>query len=261
MPDRFRGLGNSHRITPAKFAYSSRRQSRNHPKWLALAAFLVIALPYAPLGNYALYPFFILTTWFHEMGHGLTAMLVGMHFERLVIMANGSGYALTYSDPDSWNASFAIVSAGGPLGPAFAGAAMILASAARQWRRFALLALGAAILISTAVWVRSVVGWAVLIPTGIVIIAVAERASDEASRFALQFLGIHAAISMFGQWDYLFSNGAIIGGMHQRSDTGAMAQQTGLPYWFWAAVLIGIGTAIIGASLWRVLARPEQPGR
>ena len=244
-------------VKPATFNIGGgpvrRKRDRNHPWWLAFAAMLVVGLPYVPLGNYLLYPFFILTTWFHEMGHGLTALAMGMEFDRLVIAANGSGYALTLSDRDTWDLTHAIVGAGGPLGPAFAGAAMIVASAQKKWRRFALLVLGIAILLSTAIWVRSMIGWAVLIPTGIVIIAIAERASDEFSRFALQFLGVHAAISMFGQWGYLFSSGAVIGGSHQLSDTGAMAQRLGLPYWFWASLLIGIGALVIGASLRRVL--------
>lgn len=233
---------------------SSRRPTdENHPWWLALAAILVIGLPYLPLGNYLLYPFYILTTWFHEMGHGLTALAMGMQFDRLVIQPDGSGYAVILSDPDSWNLTRAMVSAGGPLGPACAGALMILASAKRKWRNVALCALGGIILASTAIWVRSLIGWAVLIPTAAIIVAIATRGGDEICRFALQFLGIHAAISMFGQWSYLFSSGMVIDGSHQLSDTGAMAQQLALPYWFWAAVLIGLGALIIGASLRRVL--------
>ena len=259
MLDRFRKPRATQRIEPARFDTGPARVRAsggdNHPYWLALAALLVIGLPYLPFGQYVLYPFFILTTWFHEMGHGLTAIAMGMRFDRLVIMPGGSGYALIASAPDSWNVTQAAVSAGGPLGPAIAGALMIMASAYAKWRRFALYALGGILLASTAVWVRSVVGWAVLIPTAAVIIAIAARASDEVARFALQFLGVHAAVSMFGQWGYLFSSGAVVDGAHQTSDTGAMARALLLPYWFWAGLLIAIGAFILGASLWHVLVR------
>ena len=60
---------------------------------LILAGFIVIALPSLPFGNYLVYPFTILTTWFHEMGHGLTALVMGQDFVRLQIFANGSGLA------------------------------------------------------------------------------------------------------------------------------------------------------------------------
>ena len=49
---------------------------------LIIAAALVLFLPQLPLGNYLLYPFAILTTWFHEMGHGLTALLLGWQFDQ-----------------------------------------------------------------------------------------------------------------------------------------------------------------------------------
>ncbi|MGB3738888.1 MAG: M50 family metallopeptidase [Pontixanthobacter sp.] len=262
MLDRFRKSRASRTVEPARFDMGPVRAANahdaNHPAWLALAALIVIGLPYLPFGQYALYPFFILTTWFHEMGHSLTAILMGMHFDRLVIMSNGSGYALIASDPDSWNITQAAVSAGGPLGPAIAGALMILASAHAKWRIFALYALGGILLASTAIWVRSIVGWAVLIPTAAVIIAIAARANDEIARFALQFLGVHAAISMFGQWGYLFSSGAVVDGAHQTSDTGAMARALLLPYWFWASLLIAIGAGIVGVSLWHVLVRNER---
>ena len=241
------------KITPAMFGYVDPHPPENHPWWLAAAAFAVIAIPYLPGGTIILYPFFILTTWFHEMGHGLTAVMVGMEFDRLVIEANGNGYALTGAAPDTWGITHALVSAGGPLGPAIAGAVMILASAQKRWRRLALLTLAAFMILSTAIWVRSLVGWAVLVPMAVAIIAIAEKASDHVSRFALQFLGVHAAISMFGQWDYLFSEGAVIAGKRQLSDTGAMAHYLALPYQLWAAILIGTAALIIGGALRRVL--------
>ena len=57
---------------------------------LLLAGALVLLLPLIPFGAYVLYPFVILTTWFHEMAHGLAAMLVGWDFQRLVILPDGS---------------------------------------------------------------------------------------------------------------------------------------------------------------------------
>ena len=66
---------------------------------LIIAGVLVIFLPQLPLGNYLLYPFTILTTWFHEMGHGLAALALGWEFERLVLLSDGSGYAESYRPP------------------------------------------------------------------------------------------------------------------------------------------------------------------
>ena len=54
---------------------------------LILAGVLVLFLPALPFGNFLIWPFVILTTWFHEMGHGLTALLTGNAFDLLVIYA------------------------------------------------------------------------------------------------------------------------------------------------------------------------------
>jgi hypothetical protein len=62
------------------------------------AAIATIALWQVPGGNYILYPFTILATWFHEMAHGLMAFLLGGKFDRLIIFPNGSGIAY-YSGP------------------------------------------------------------------------------------------------------------------------------------------------------------------
>ena len=242
-------------ITPATFGVADRRPVQDHPGWLLFAAAIVIILPKIPFGNYVIYPFMILTTWFHEMGHGLTATLVGMEFDQLVIFASGSGYALTYSDPDTSGLTHALVSAGGPLGPAIAGSLIILASTKESTRRLALTALGGFILISTAIWVRSIVGWGVLIPMAAAILFIAQKGSENVSRFAVQFLGVHAAISMFGQWGYLFTDSFVSGGTHKVSDTGAIADRLLLPHWFWAGAIIALGALIIGASLWRVIGR------
>ena len=56
---------------------------------LILAVVVVLALPALPFGNYLMYPFVILTTWFHEMGHGLTALMLGQNFDQLQIFADG----------------------------------------------------------------------------------------------------------------------------------------------------------------------------
>ncbi len=259
MLDRFRKTSKPAKITPATFGYVDPDPPENHPLWLAIAAGIVILLPKIPLGNYLLYPLMILTTWFHEMGHGLTAMLLGFDFTALVIEANGNGYAQYSFDPDTWGISHWLVAAGGPLGPAIAGALMILASGKPEARRLTLIALAAIMMISTAIWVRSLIGWAVLLPTSALIVWIANSANENVSRFALQFLGVHAAISMFGQWNYLFISGAVVDGMHKVSDTGKMAEHTGLPHWVWASTLIAVGTLIIGGALWRVIRQSSKP--
>src|SRR5215217_8633793 len=131
---------------------------------IALAS---IILWQTTLGGLLLYPFTILATWFHEMGHGIAAMLTGRGFERLLIFADGSGVALSRGPADGYGVTDALIAASGPLGPAIAGAALIVCSRSPKATRIALAVLGAALIVSTLVWVRSLTRWLVLPPLGL----------------------------------------------------------------------------------------------
>ena len=66
--------------------------SPDHKRRAGLLLCLAIAsilLWQTAFGSFLLYPFTILATWFHEMGHGIAAMLTGSDFERLLIFPDG----------------------------------------------------------------------------------------------------------------------------------------------------------------------------
>jgi hypothetical protein len=224
-------------------------QDRRQRAALLLAIALVsILLWQTAVGRLLLYPFTILATWFHEMGHGLAAMLAGRGFERLLIFADGSGVAESLRPADGYGLTDALVAASGPLGPAVAGALLILASRSPGATRGALAALGVALVFSTLVWVRSPTGWLVLPVLGAAIALLALRGSGPWQRFAVQVLGVQAAISAWQQFDYLFSPGGSVGGELHRSDTGAIADVLLLHYWVWGAILSGAILALLWGS-------------
>ena len=198
------------------------------------------------LGSLILYPFTILATWFHEMGHGIAAMLTGRGFERLLIFADGSGYAETLGPADGYRLTDALIAASGPLGPAVAGALLIICSHSATATRNALAVLGGALILSTIIWVRSLTGWLVLPALGIAMIVLARRGPVPWQRFVIQLLGVQACISVWRQFSYLFSPGGNVGGELHRSDTGAIADVLLLPYWVWGAAI----SAAILALLW-----------
>ncbi|HEX8572939.1 MAG TPA: M50 family metallopeptidase [Allosphingosinicella sp.] len=213
---------------------------------LAIAIASIVAWQTA-LGSLVLYPFTILATWFHEMGHGVAAMLTGRGFERLLIFADGSGVAESLRPADGYRLTDALIAASGPLGPAIAGALLIVSSRSPVATRNALALLGAALVLSTLIWVRSPTGWLVLPALGMAIALLALRGSESWRGFAIQLIGVQAAISAWQQFDYLFSPGGTVGGRLQRSDTGAIADVLLLPYWFWGA---GISAAILALLWW-----------
>lgn len=219
---------------------------QGHRSRLALLAGIAgvsILLWQTMIGSLALYPFTILATWFHEMGHGLAAVLLGSRFDHLVIYADGSGYAAIFSRADQWRVTDAFISASGPFGPAVAGSLLILASRSPERSATALKVLGAAILLSTLIWIRSVAGWIVMPAVGCAILAIGAWARPSLRVLAVQILGVQACISVWRQFDYLFSDGGFVGGQLARSDTSAIADALLLPYWFWGAA---ISIVIIG---------------
>ncbi|MFM7404775.1 MAG: M50 family metallopeptidase [Erythrobacter sp.] len=221
---------------------------------LVVAGLVVVMLPALPFGAYLIYPFVLLTTWFHEMGHGLTALLLGQHFVQLLIFANGSGLAEYQVTGNSGRFVLAAIAAGGPLAPSAIGALLVVASAhPRAWRPVLWL-IAAVILASVVIWVRSATGWWALPLVAAIIALVAWRGSAGFARFSLQFLGVLGALSALRDFDYLFSEKAVIGGQAMLSDTGQIAAVLGLPHWFWAGLILTISAAMVGAALKYALA-------
>lgn len=228
--------------------------------WLGLAALLTVVAWRLPYGNYMVYPFTILATWFHEMGHGLTAMLTGGRFEKLVILPDGSGIATNWSSGDGFlwaRIQNALIAAGGPLGPALAGAAFILASRRFQTARIALILLGGLMLLSVLIWVRSLFGFVAIGLWGLLTVAIAFKGSRWMQGFAIQLLGVQACLSTWQQLDYLFSAGGVIGGQSMPSDSTQIAQNLLLPYWFWGGLMAIISALLLLSSLYMAY-RPRR---
>jgi hypothetical protein len=225
------------------------RESRRRITTLAVMALLCILLWQTQWGSYALYPFTLLATWFHEMGHGLAAILTGGSFEHLSIYADGSGEAQSLHSADASVFSDALISAAGPLGPPIAGALLIAASRSRRATRAALGTLAAVLILSTLIWVRSLAGWLVLPAIALALLVVLWRGSPKVQEFAVQLLGVQACISTWQDTGYLFSDGGMVGGQPQRSDTAAIADSLLLPYWFWGAAISVLIVALLATTL------------
>ncbi|MFN6566555.1 M50 family metallopeptidase [Dendronalium sp. ChiSLP03b] len=214
--------------------------------WLTVAAIATILLWQVPAGDYILYPFTILATWFHEMGHGLMALLLGGQFQKLEIFGNGSGVA-TYGISRSLGPiGPGLVAAAGPMGPPIAGAALILASRSFKAASLSLKILGSFLLLSTLVWVRSLFGLVAIPLLSLIILGIAFKAPRWVQGFAIQFLGVQACVSTYHQLNYLFSYSA---GPLGLSDTAQMQRYLLLPYWFWGGLMAIASLVILVQSL------------
>lgn len=223
-------------------------------QWLIVSALITVMLWQMPFGGLMLYPFTILATWFHEMGHGLTAILLGGKFHHLEIFANGSG--LAYHSGGNRLTS-ALVAAGGLLGPPIAGSLFILSGRSAGLSRKVMGLLAILLIASTVIWVRSGFGWLMLPMVAVSVGAIAWKGPDWLQPLVIQFLGVQACISTYHQLDYLFMNNATIDGQVMASDTGQMAEALLLPYWVWGSLIAGFSFVLLVISLW-IASRPPK---
>ena len=217
--------------------------------WLIVAAIVTIILWQLPWGSYILYPFSILATWFHEMGHGLTAILLGGNFYKLLMFPDGSGIAYN-SVSFGGRIGRALVVMGGPMGPAFAGGLLILSSRRYKTARWCLIALGSVMLLSVLLWIRTWFGAVAMSLWGLFVLLIAFKTPQEIQAGMVQFLGVQAIVSTYHQKEYLFGQSSVnINGQQLVSDTGKIAEYLFLPHWFWATLIIIISSLIFWVSL------------
>ena len=214
--------------------------------WLVGAAIATAILWQIPSGDYILYPFTILATWFHEMGHGLMALVLGGQFQKLQIFSNGSGVASYAIRTSLGPIGPGLVAAAGPMGPPLAGAALILASRSFTTASLSLKILGGFLLLSTLIWVRSWFGLVTIPLLGLVILGISLKAPRWMQGVAIQFLGVQACVTTYHQLDYLFSYTA---GPLGLSDTAQMQRYLLLPYWFWGGLMAIASLLILIQSL------------
>ncbi|MEL6460057.1 MAG: M50 family metallopeptidase [Cyanobacteria bacterium J06621_15] len=198
-----------------------------------------------PSGKIILYPLTLLSTWYHEMAHGLMAVLLGANFKKLEIFANGSGLAMYEYRGSLFLGSIGkvLVSAAGPMGPPIIGAGFILASRSWQASQQLLIILGSFMLVSVLIWVRTGVGILLITIVGLIILAIGLKASPELKIFSIQFLGVQACISTFRDFNYVFRyyNG--------HSDTAKIAKILILPHWFWGILITVASVFLLVQSL------------
>jgi len=216
-------------------------------KILLIAAVATLVLYRVPVVRW---PLMLLATLVHELGHGLTAMLVGGRFRRLEVWSNGSGvatYAGNFSRPGR-----AIVAAGGPLGPPLAALALFAAATRADWAHIALGVLAGALVLAALIWLRNLFGFLFTLLLGAALAALAWQATDAIAQFACAFLALQMSLSVFSRGDYLFKPAAKTTAGLMPSDTAQIAAALFLPYWFWGALIGALSLAILGCGLWLI---------
>ena len=219
---------------------------RNGPIALVVSILFTLVMYYGPTPDFIYRPLILLSTLAHELGHGLTAALIGAEFDSFQMYKDGSGVAIWRGSVG--NIGRAVISAGGLIGPAVV--AGILFAAARRPRSAKLMLwfFSAALTILLILVVRNLFGIVFVAAVSFVTAIVATKASEGFCQWYCSFIGAQLGLSVFSRSDYLFTDVAQTELGPMPSDVAQMAEALILPYWFWGGFcgLLSIGILLFG---------------
>ena len=222
-------------------------RSKSRARWVVVGAVVLTVVSYQlPYGAYVVYPMMLLSTYAHEMGHGIAALITGGRFESFQMYADGSGAALTAT---STGLARAVTAAGGLIGPAILGAVMFASASRPRAARAVLGTFAILVALSVVLVVRNLFGWAFL---SVVVLAcgwVARSGSSLVAQSVLAFLAAQMSASVFSRSDYLFTEAAQTANGTMPSDVAQIADVLLLPYWVWGAICGVFSVAVLIAGL------------
>ena len=231
-------------------------------RWALIFATGVVLLVkwLVPFGHEMLYPLTLFATWVHEMGHGLTGLVVGGSFESLDIFWNASGLAHG-AVAEGWPS--ALRAMGGLLAPPIVGALILGFARGPKRASIVLWALSALMLLSLPIWVRSVTGFIVIPVVAGAMGLLASRGGETLRHIGAQLIGVILGIDTVSRIDYLFTAEVHVDGRDLPSDIAHVADAVGGHYLLWGALLalLSLGIVAIGVRIaWMSpIALPKWP--
>jgi hypothetical protein len=225
--------------------HAHRNRAKRALGWsIAITALLYVI----PFGGLIAYPLVLLSTLFHELGHGVAALATGGSFEQLAIYGDGSGVAT--HGASSGAVAQAIVAAGGLVGPAIVAAiAFAMGRRAGSARGFTI-ALAIGLALALALVVRNPFGMVFVAGVTIALGWIGVRKNSDTAQLALVFLAVQLALSVFSRGDYLFTEVAMTGAGAMPSDTAHIAMALGGPYWAWGLACGAFSVLVLAAGVW-----------
>ncbi|KMW58192.1 hypothetical protein AIOL_003163 [Candidatus Rhodobacter oscarellae] len=202
---------------------------RGHWQLLALLA-LVLLLWNTPV----LLPLKILVVLFHEVAHGLAAVLTGGEIVLLTVSADQGGLAVTRG-----GSRFLILTAG-YLGSLCIGAGLLLAGLWSRADKAIVAGLGVAMLGIAILYIREWFAFGFCAGTGLALIALAWGLPNAASDMALRLIGLTSLI--YVPRDIISDT---IARAHLRSDAFMLGEAFFGSATFWGVLWLGVSIGVI----------------
>jgi len=194
-----------------------------------------------PWGPLALYPFTLFTTWVHECGHAVAAVLLGGSVASVTIEPDTSG--LTRSLVPASRLARGIIASAGYLTASIVGCFLLTATRVERRAKPILWGIGVFMLITLVLWIRNLFGAVVVIGWAAALLAIAQRRTARGfASFVLSVLGIQVALNAVFNIRVLF----LVNGP---SDAQTMATLFLAPAWFWASLWMAMSVAMLVSTL------------
>jgi len=201
----------------------------NKTLWSLIGAFALITVLW---NTPVLLPLKILVVFFHEISHGLAAILTGGEVDRITVEMNQGGLAWTRGG------SYFITVNAGYLGSFLWGSGLILAASWTDRDRIITALLGFILAAVTVLYVRNATGFAFGLATAAALLAAAKYLSDTLNDILLKVIGITSCgYAILDVWSDVITRSCW-------SDARILAKMTHIPAAFWGVLWIAL--SIVG---------------
>lgn len=228
---------------------------------IGLAGLVSLLMAIIPVLGLIGYPFRLLLTIVHELGHGLAALLTGGSFIKFVIYPDGAGLATTTG---GWRL---MVIPAGYLGVAVFGAVLILLGRNHRWSRMVLGAVGAVMaLLSLRYGLPSIFSGQILsgilttisgLIFGVLFLWVAIKAAPGWIIFLTHLIAIQAVLTAFLDLFALIGLSARFFNA-PANDAQSMAELTFVPAVVWAMGWAMGALGLVGGAIWLTWIAPKE---
>lgn len=218
--------------------------SRKTLDWKVLLTFIgMFGIAFYFWDTFAIYPFKALLVMFHEIGHHTGAFLTGGHLGAINLFPQLGG--------ESWSGQGIewIVISSGYLGSLFFGALIMVLAARTHLDKIIAFTLGVALVVITALYVRTFFGWIIGLGFGGVLIFSGLKLPEKVNDFLLKFIGVTSC--MYANIDIMQD---LIFRTVKGSDAYAMSEAYFGPPIMWGIFYMALSTAgTILAVKWSII--------
>jgi len=196
------------------------------------------------------YPLKILVVFFHELSHGLMAILTGGEIVEIQVVAEQGGHCITRGG------SRVLTLSAGYLGSLVWGGVILTLAARTRWDRTIAVVLGGLLLSVTATFVRPFLsfGFGFGVASSLALLLLGLKLSERVCDLVLRLIGLTSCL-----YAVLDIKSDILDRPGLRSDAAMLAEVTGMPTTFWGVLWISVAV-ITGIAFLLFASRQQKSG-